>query len=125
MSDKADHVSRDALPRYLVALGAVGAALALRIVLTPVTGTGAPFVLFFAAGPVTSLYVGTGPGLLALVTSVPLATYMFVLRVGIPLMKGSLRRSCTQSTGSSSFTSRISRHEGVARSTRPTPNCGG
>ena len=88
MSDKADHVSRDALPRYLVALGAVGAALALRIVLTPVTGTGAPFVLFFAAVLVTSLYVGTGPGLLALVTSVPLATYMFVLRVGLPLHEG-------------------------------------
>ena len=69
MSAQADHLSRHAVARYLVALGAVVAALALRLLLTPLTGRGAPFVLFFAAVLVTSLYVGAGPGLVALVAS--------------------------------------------------------
>ena len=85
MSDQAARLSRRAAARYLVALGAVLAAFALRVLLTPLTGTGAPFVLFFAAGPVTSLYVGTGPGLFALVISLPLAAYMFVVRAGYPV----------------------------------------
>ncbi len=85
MSDQADHLSRHAVARYLVALGAVVTAFALRVLLTPLTGTGAPFVLFFAAVLVTSLYVGTGPGLVALVTSLPIAAYMFVVRAGYPV----------------------------------------
>jgi PAS domain S-box-containing protein len=71
--------------RYLVALAAVVAAFVLRVALTPLTGTGAPFVLFFAAVLVTSLYVGAGPGLVALVTSLPIAAYMFVIRAGYPV----------------------------------------
>ncbi len=39
-------------------------------------------MLFFAAVLVTSLSVGTGPGLAALVASLPLAAYMFVIRAG-------------------------------------------
>ena len=85
MSDQTDHLSRHAVARYLVALGAVVTAFALRVLLTPLTGTGAPFVLFFAAVLVTSLYVGTGPGLVALVTSLPIAAYMFVVRAGYPV----------------------------------------
>src|SRR5436190_16454515 len=85
MSDQVDHLSRHAVARYLVALGAVVTALALRVLLTPLTGAGATFVLFFAAVLVTSLYVGTGPGLVALVTSVPVAAYMFILRAGHPV----------------------------------------
>ena len=85
MTDQVNHSSRHAVARYLVALGAVVTALALRILLTPLTGTGAPFVLFFAAVLVTSLYVGTGPGLAALVTSLPIAAYMFVVRAGYPV----------------------------------------
>jgi PAS domain S-box-containing protein len=85
MSDRADHLSPPAVARYLAALGAVVTAFALRILLTPLTGTGAPFVLFFAAVLVTSLYLGTGPGLVALVTSLPIAAYMFVVRAGYPV----------------------------------------
>src|SRR6188768_598353 len=84
MSAQADHLSRHAVARYLVALGAVVAALALRLLLTPLTGRGAPFVLFFAAVLVTSLYVGAGPGLVALVASLPIAAYVFVVRAGYP-----------------------------------------
>lgn len=77
--------------RYLVALGAVVTAFALRVLLTPLTGTGAPFVLFFAAILVTSLYAGTGPGLVALVTSLPIAAYMFVVRAGYPVEQAVLQ----------------------------------
>jgi PAS domain S-box-containing protein len=82
---RVDHLSRHSVARYLVALGAVGTASALRVLLTPLTGAGAPFGLFFAAVLVTSLYVGTGPGLVALATSVPIAAYMFVVRGGYPV----------------------------------------
>src|SRR6476620_10061331 len=85
MNDTIDHLSRRALARYVVALGAVITAFALRVLLTPLTGGGAPFVLFFAAVLVTTLYVGTGPGLVALATSLPIAAYMFVVRAGHPV----------------------------------------
>jgi PAS domain S-box-containing protein len=85
MRDQVEHLSRHAVARYLVAFGAVVAALALRILLTPLTGRGAPFVLFFAAVLVTSLYVGAGPGLVALVISLPVAAYVFVVRAGYPV----------------------------------------
>lgn len=85
MNDQAARVSRRAAARYLVALGAVVTAFALRLLLTPLTGTGAPFVLFIAAVLITSLYVGTGPGLAALVTSLPIAAYAFVVRAGYPV----------------------------------------
>src|SRR5690349_12995225 len=85
MSNQPDYLSRHAVARYLVALGAVLTAFGLRVVLTPLTGTGAPFVLFFAAVLITSLYVGPGPGLVALATSLPLAAYMFVVRAGYSL----------------------------------------
>ena len=107
MSDQADHLSRHAVARYLIALGAVAAAFALRVLLTPLTGTGAPFVLFFAAVMVTSLYVGSGPGLVALVTSLPIAAYMFVVRAGYPVDRAVYQALSTRSTGSSSFTSHI------------------
>jgi PAS domain S-box-containing protein len=85
MSDQGVGLSRPAAPRYLVALAAVVTAFALRLLLTPLTGTGAPFALFFAAVLVTSLYVGAGPGLFALVTSLPIAAYVFVVRAGYPV----------------------------------------
>jgi PAS domain S-box-containing protein len=50
--------------------------------LIPLTGTGAPFVLFFAAVMVTSLSAGIGPAVLALALSVPLGGYMFVVAAG-------------------------------------------
>jgi PAS domain S-box-containing protein len=85
MTDRADRVSRPAVAGYLVALAAVLTAFALRLLVTPLTGTGAPFVLFFAAVLVTSLYAGTGPALLALLISLPLATYTFVIPAGFPV----------------------------------------
>lgn len=85
MSDQVNHLSRHAVARYLVALGAVVTAFALRVLLTPLTGAGAPSVLFFAAVLVTTLYVVTGTGLVALVTSLPIAAYMFVVRAGHPV----------------------------------------
>ncbi len=70
--------------RYLFAVAAVASAFAIRLWLIPFTGTGAPFVLFFAAVLVTSLAAGTGPGMCAIVLSVPLAAYTFVTRAGYP-----------------------------------------
>ena len=77
--------SRGGVTRYVAAIGAVATALTLRVLFMPLTGAGAPFVLFFAAVLITSLYAGTGPGLLALVTSLPVASYLFVVRAGYPL----------------------------------------
>ena len=85
MKLRPNRLFRYALARYLFALVAVASALVLRILISPLTGTGAPFVLFFAAVLVTSLFVGAGPGLLALVIGLPLASYMFVVRAGHPV----------------------------------------
>jgi PAS domain S-box-containing protein len=71
--------------RYLFAVAAVATAFAVRIWLIPFTGTGAPFVLFFAAVLVTSLFAGVGPGTCSMLLSLPLAAYMFVTRAGYPL----------------------------------------
>ena len=46
--------------RYLFGIAVVASTFALRIWLIPLTGTGAPFVLFFAAVLVTSLLPGWG-----------------------------------------------------------------
>ena len=70
--------------RYLFAIATVASTFALRIWLIPFTGTGAPFVLFFAAVLVTSLFAGVGPGICALLISLPLAAYTFVTRAGYP-----------------------------------------
>ena len=61
---------------------AVGAALALRILLVPLTGTGAPFLLFFGAVLITALYVGPVSGLAAAMLSAPIGAYVFVVRAG-------------------------------------------
>ena len=50
MSDQAALWSRGAIARYVVELGAVATAFALRVLLAPLTGTGAPFVLVFRSG---------------------------------------------------------------------------
>jgi PAS domain S-box-containing protein len=71
--------------RYAFAVAMVIGAFGLRKLLEPVTGTGAPFVLFFAAVLVASLMGGRGPGILATLLSVPLGAYEFVVRAGYPL----------------------------------------
>ena len=42
---------------YVIGLAAGASAFVLRIWLIPLTGTGAPFVVFFAAVLVTSLFI--------------------------------------------------------------------
>jgi PAS domain S-box-containing protein len=68
--------------RYGLAVAAVLAAFAVRKLLEPLTGTGAPFVLFFGAVVATSLWAGPGPGSLAALLSLPLGAYVFVVRAG-------------------------------------------
>ena len=75
---------QNATVRYLFSIAAVAITFALRIWLIPLTGTGAPFVLFFAAVLATSLLAGVGPGICAVLLSVPLAAYTFVVRAGYP-----------------------------------------
>ena len=68
--------------RYLIALAMVVVAVLLRLLATPLTGAGAPFVLFFGAMLVTSLIAGVGAGVTVLTVSLPIAAYMFVVRAG-------------------------------------------
>src|SRR5689334_13106953 len=77
--------------QYLFAIAAVASVFALRIWLIPFTGTGAPFVLFFAAVLVTSLLAGVGPAICAVLLSLPLATYTFVVRAGYPILQASFQ----------------------------------
>jgi PAS domain S-box-containing protein len=77
--------------RYLFGVVAVVGALALRIWLLPLTGTGAPFVLFFAAVVVTSLFAGVGPGICAALLSMPLAAGTFVTRAGYSIPQASFQ----------------------------------
>jgi PAS domain S-box-containing protein len=55
------------------------------------TGTGAPFVLFFAAVVVTSLFAGVGPGICAALLSMPLAASTFVTRAGYSIPQASFQ----------------------------------
>jgi len=73
--------------RYLFAVAAVACAFALRIWLIPLTGTGAPFVLFFAAILVTALFAGVGPVIFAVLLSAPLAAHTFVVRAGYTIFQ--------------------------------------
>ena len=68
--------------RYAFAFALVATTFAVRLWLIPLTGTGAPFVLFFAAILVTSLVAGVGPGICALLITLPLSVYFFVTRAG-------------------------------------------
>jgi len=85
-----DRLLEHTAARYLFAVAAVAAAAAFRVLLSPVTGNAAPFVLFFAALLATSLYAGTGPAFLALVISVPLAGYLLVVRTGATVSQASV-----------------------------------
>jgi K+-sensing histidine kinase KdpD len=66
--------------RYLFAVATVAGTFALRTWLIPFAGTSA--LLFFAAVMVASLFAGVGPGICALLISLPLAAYAFVTRAG-------------------------------------------
>src|SRR5262249_55445199 len=64
---------------------------ALGMWLFPWTGTGVPFVLFFAAVLATSLFAGTGPGICAVLLSLLLTAYTFVERTGHPLFRATFQ----------------------------------
>jgi PAS domain S-box-containing protein len=77
--------------RYAFAVLIVATAFGLRKVLEPVTGTGAPFVVFFAAVVITSLWAGPWPGVCATLLSAPLGAYSFVVRAGYPPSQAALQ----------------------------------
>jgi PAS domain S-box-containing protein len=72
------------IARYLLAIAAVAVAFGLRLAFVPLVGTRAPFGFFFAAVMATSVSAGVGPGVLALLLSLPIGA-AFVLRAGYPI----------------------------------------
>src|SRR5262245_55682445 len=72
--------------RYLFGVAAIAMAFGLRIWLVPLTGTGAPFVLFFGAVLATSLFAGVGPGILVVLLGAGLRT-AFALSAGHSLFQ--------------------------------------
>jgi PAS domain S-box-containing protein len=80
-------LSENVVARYALAAIAVIVAFALRKLLEPNTGTGAPFVLFFGAVLIASLVAGTGPGILATLLSIALGAYSFVVRAGYEFLQ--------------------------------------
>jgi PAS domain S-box-containing protein len=91
MAARLDSLFQKTAVRYLLAVATVASTFAVRIWLIPYTGTGAPFVLFFGAVLVASLFGGVGPGVCALVLSLPLAVYMFVTRAGYPPLQAAVQ----------------------------------
>src|SRR5262245_28095905 len=81
------------LERYGFGVAAVAIALGVRLLLMPLTGLGAPFVLFFGATLVTSLVAGTGPALVCLALSLPIASFEFVLRAGYSISEAAAQAS--------------------------------
>jgi PAS domain S-box-containing protein len=77
-----ERVFASTLMRYVFALAMTAGAFGLRMLVSPWTGRGAPFVLFFGATLVTSLFVGAGPGLVALLAGLPLAALRFSIPGG-------------------------------------------
>jgi PAS domain S-box-containing protein len=84
MAARAGTLIHNTFVRYLFATAAAAGTFVLWVSLIPVTGTGAPFVLFFAAVLVVSLVAGVGTGMWAIVLTVPLAAYTFVTAAGSP-----------------------------------------
>ena len=75
--------------RYGLAVAAVAVAFGLRALLEPITGSGSHFVLFYAAVLVTTIAVGSGPGLLVMVLGGSLAAYAFLYRAGVTAFEAS------------------------------------
>ena len=68
--------------RYLVALAAVGATLALRLALIPYLGREVPFISFFLAVVISSWFGGFGPGVLATFASALSGRYFILTTPG-------------------------------------------
>ena len=79
------------LARYGFALAIVFLAFAIRELLRPETGIGAPFVMFFGAVLVSTLVAGRGPGILATLLSVPLGAYVFAVPGGYSLSQATFQ----------------------------------
>lgn len=77
-----------AATRYSFAIAAVAFAFLVKLWLVPLTGRGAPFVLFFAAVMTVSLLAGGGAGIFALLLSLPLGAYTFSVDAGYPASRG-------------------------------------
>jgi PAS domain S-box-containing protein len=77
--------------RYLFGVAMAALAFGLRMLVSPWTGRGAPFVLFFGATLLTSLLGGVGPGLLVLFISLPLAAITFAVPSGASLEQAVLQ----------------------------------
>jgi PAS domain S-box-containing protein len=80
---------QDTIFRYLFAIAAVASVFALRMWLIPLTGPDAPFVLVFAAVLVTSLFAGVGPAICAVLLSMLLGAYTFVMGAGYSAVQAS------------------------------------
>ena len=91
MKVRVNSLFQNTIFRYLFGIAAVASAFVLRIWLIPLTGTGAPFVLFFAAVLVTSLFAGVGPAICAVLLSMPLGAYTFVVGAGYSLVQASFQ----------------------------------
>ena len=77
--------------RYLFAVAVVATTFALGVWLIPMTGSGGPLALFFAALLVVNLVAGVGPGICAVLLGVPLATYTLVTRAGYPVSQAAFQ----------------------------------
>ena len=65
--------------RYGAAIGAVGIALVLKLLLVPLVTYDEPFLLFFAAVIASAVFGGLGPGLLATFLATILDGYFFMM----------------------------------------------
>jgi PAS domain S-box-containing protein len=77
--------------RYLSGIAAVASVFAVRLWLVRLTGTGAPFVLFFGAVLATSLFAGVGPAICAVLLSMLLGAYTFVVGAGYSVVQASFQ----------------------------------
>ena len=96
---RGDAVFSTNVGRYAFSVLSIAVALALRIALTPFTGEGAPFVLFFGATLVTSLVAGVGPALLSLAISVPLGAALYVVPAGYTVAQAAIQASLFAADG--------------------------
>jgi len=69
---RVDRLLANPIGRYVFAIGIVAVTFTVRTWLIRLSGTDAPFVLFFAAVLTSSLFAGLGPGICTLVLSLPL-----------------------------------------------------
>jgi len=69
---------RSFLSRYGIAFLVLALATLLRLLLDPILGDFAPFVIFFGATMLVTWYGGVGPALFTLAGGVLLASYLFV-----------------------------------------------